>query len=264
MNDTFSVAGKNTIVTGAALGIGFGIAKRFAEAGANVLIVDQLEGPAFAAADRLSKSKGRVVAMAADVAAENSPNAIVAKCVEAFGSVDILVNNAGIFPMKPFLEMETETFDAVWKINLRGLALLSKFAALTMIAQGRGGSIVNIGSIDSLHPSTVGLAAYDASKGAVLMFTKSLALELAPRGIRVNAVLPGGVETEGTSKPPRGSSVSAAQLAAFREQFVKQRVPMGRMGKPDDIARVVQFVASEGGAYMTGASIVVDGGTLLT
>ncbi len=264
MNDTFSVAGKNTIVTGAALGIGFGIARRFAEAGANVLLVDQLEGPAFAAADRLARSTGKVVAMAADVAAENSPKAIVSKCIDAFGSVDILVNNAGIFPMKPFLEMETETFDAVWKINLRGLALLSKAVALKMIEQGRKGSIVNIGSIDSLHPSSVGLAAYDASKGAVLMFTKSLALELAPKGIRVNAVLPGGVETEGTSRPPKGSAISAAQLAAFREQFVKHRVPMGRMGTPDDIARVVQFVASEGGAYMTGASIVVDGGTLLT
>lgn len=263
-NDAFTIEGKNVIVTGGAMGIGFGIAKRFAVGGANVLIADLDEKAARRAADAIKPPCGKVAVLGVDVGEDGAGAAMVNRAIEAFGGVDVLVNNAGIFPMVPLLKMTSDLFDRVMRVNLRGLALASKAAAQHMVTQGRGGAIVNIGSVDSVHPSMVGLAAYDSSKGAVLMFTRSLALELAPHRIRVNSVLPGGVETEGTQKPMEGSGMTEVQLKAFKDDFVKRRVPMGRMGSPDDIATAVQFLVSPAAAYITGASLVVDGGMLLT
>jgi len=137
---------------------------------------------------------------------------------------------------------------------------MSKAAAAQMVKQGRGGKIVNIASIDSLHPSMPGLAAYDTSKGGVLMFTKALALEMGPHGITVNAIAPGGITTEGASVPMQ--SMSPDQLKQLTEQFMKM-IPLGRMGMPDDIAKAAVFLASPAADYMTGDIIVVDGGRLL-
>ena len=132
------------------------------------------------------------------------------------------------------------------------------------MAQGGGGAIVNIASVDGLHPSMVGLAAYDASKGGVVMFTKSLALELAPHGIRVNAIAPGGVQTEGSSRPLAGSGMTEEQTRQFQDNFVRTKIPLRRMGQPDDIATVAVFLASSAARYVTGETVVVDGGMLLT
>lgn len=258
-----SLEEKSAIVTGGAMGIGFAIVKRFAEAGADVLLVDLDERAARAAAERLGKAGGRVEALTADVGADDAPERIVSKCVESFGKVDVLVNNAGIFPRVPALEMTPELFDRVLRINLRGLVFLSRSAGLQMIKQGRGGKIINIGSIDSLRPSMVGLAAYDASKGGVLMFTRSFALEMAPHDVQVNAILPGGVATEGASRPLEGSGMTKEQMEALVQTFVS-KIPLGRMGMPDEIAKVALFLASSGSTYMTGAHVVVDGGALLT
>jgi 2-deoxy-D-gluconate 3-dehydrogenase len=259
------LTGKIAVVTGAGQGLGEAIAVRFANEGAAGVVVNDLNPETAAKTAELVKQAGsRALAIAGSVSDETFVVELMERAVKEMGSIDVLVNNAGIFPMTPFLKMDAETFDAVWRVNLRGLALLSKAAAGRMIEQGNGGAIVNIGSIDSVHPSMVGLAAYDASKGAVLMFTRSLALELAPHDIRVNAVLPGGIETEGTNRPLKGSGMSTADLQAFKQQFIEHRVPLGRMGDPDDVAGVVQFVASDAARYMTGAAIVVDGGALLT
>jgi 2-deoxy-D-gluconate 3-dehydrogenase len=141
--------------------------------------------------------------------------------------------------------------------------LARKAAAARMIAQGTGGRTVNIASIDSLRPSMVGLAAYDASKGGVLMFTKNLALELAPHGITVNAVAPGGITTEGTQRPLAGSGMTPEQQAEVMRAFAA-RVRLGRMGSPADIVAATVFLASAGAAYVTGSILVVDGGALLT
>ncbi|HET7421680.1 MAG TPA: SDR family oxidoreductase [Candidatus Dormibacteraeota bacterium] len=253
----FALKGRNALITGAAMGIGYGIASRFMEAGANVMIADISEAVAPAAA---KLDGGRAKSIVLDVSDEAATSDAVRRVVDEFGSLDILVNNAGIYPTSPVLEMTPDFFDRVINVNLRGLVFMSQAAAAQMVKQGRGGKIVNVASIDSLHPSMPGLAAYDTSKGGVLMFTKALALELAPYGITVNAIAPGGIATEGASKPMQG--MSAEQVKQLSEQFVKQ-VPLGRFGAPDDIAKVAVFLASAAADYVTGDLVVVDGGRLL-
>jgi len=259
----FSLEGRHAVVTGGARGIGFGIVQRFVEAGADVLVAD-LDGDL---AEKMAASlagPGRAAGMAADVTDLAAGDAMVAHATQLFGSVDLLVNNAGIYPQVPMLDMTPELWDRVQSINLRGLAFVSKAFATAMVERGDGGKIVNIASIDGLHPSMVGLAAYDASKGGVVMFTKNLALELAPHGINVNAIAPGGIATEGTAAPLEGSGMTEAEMAAMMQQFIDNKIPMGRMGEPDDIAKAAVFLASAASDYMTGETVVVDGGTLLT
>lgn len=263
LKDPFDITGKSVIVTGGAMGIGAGIARRFTEAGANVLVADLDAKAAERLAKELTGAAGRAVPVAVDVGLEGAGETLVAGCVDAFGSVDVLVNNAGIYPTVPALVMTAELFDRVQRINLRGLVFISQAAARRMIEQGRGGAIVNISSIDAFRPSFVGLAAYDASKGGVTMFTKSLALELATKGIRVNAVAPGGIQTEGGSRSAQAAGMSREQLEAMGRAFV-ERIPLRRMGTPEEIATAVQFLASEASSYVTGTTLVVDGGALLT
>ena len=259
----FDLSGKNAAITGGAMGIGFGIAQRFVEAGANVLIADIDDQAAQAAVRKLAGGPGKTTAVRADVSDPRAGEEIVAACLRQFGSLEIFVNNAGIFPIVPMLQTTPELFDRVYAVNLRGLAFCTQAAAKQMIAQGKGGKIVNIASIDSLRPSLVGLAAYDASKGGVLMFTRNLALELAPHGIQINAIAPGGVATEGVAKLTAGMPLTAEQQAEMARTSVA-RIPLGRMGVPDDIAKVAVFLASSASDYMTGEIVVVDGGMLLT
>ena len=258
--NVFDISGKVTIVTGGALGIGFGIVSRLIEAGAEVMVADVNKEALETVPNRLKGGKVRTFQL--DVSKDEGWENVVKACVNDFGKLDILVNNAGIYPQVPMLKMEPALFDKVLAINLKGLAFLSKVAALQMIKQGYGGRIINIASIDSVHPSMVGLAAYDSSKGGVLSFTKNFAVEVAPHGIQVNAIAPGGITTEGTSKPLEGSGMTPEQLKKMMDGFAA-RIPMKRMGVPDDIAKVVLFLASDAASYMTGALVVVDGGMLL-
>ena len=255
----FDLAGQNAVVTGGAMGIGHGIVTRFVEAGANVVVAD-LDGEAAATVAKDTTGRGRAVSMAVDVSADDAGDAMVTTCVDAFGSLDVLVNNAGIYPMSPMLQTSPELFDRVYRVNLRGLAFASKAAAARMIEQGGGGKIVNIASIDSFHPSMVGLAAYDASKGGVLTLTKALALEFGPHGVQVNGIAPGGITTEGSSAGLGG--MTEEQMRALTEEFVSH-IPLRRMGDPDDIATVAVFLASSASNYMTGETVIVDGGRLL-
>ena len=250
--------GKRTIVTGGAMGIGRGIVNRFVEAGARVLVVDRAADKLKLTVDELSK-QGEVFGLEIDLLDEDAPERIVSEAVKKLGGIDVLVNNAGIYPTVPMMNMTKELFDKVYHLNLKVLAFLSKAAAAQMIRQGAGGKIVNIASIDSVHPSSVGLAAYDASKGGVLMFTKNFALEMAPHGILVNAIAPGGIATEGASMP----SQSSEQMKAMMEAFIRM-IPVGRIGQPDDIAKAAVFLASSAADYMAGSLIIVDGGRLLS
>jgi 2-deoxy-D-gluconate 3-dehydrogenase len=244
--------GKVAIVTGGAKGIGRGIAERLAEAGASVVVADIDE----TAGEQTSAGIGGLFCRA-DMASEADIQRLVASTVERYGRADILVNNAGIYPFKPALEMTAAEWDRVQAVNLRGLFLLSREFAKAVAAHGQGGAIVNIGSIDSFHPSSVGLAAYDASKGGVLMFTRNFALECAPLGIRVNMIAPGGITTEGV----------AATQGNVPDDLMRQflaRIPMGRWGEADDIATMTLVLVTPLSAYVTGAAFVVDGGRLLT
>ncbi|MBI2019227.1 SDR family oxidoreductase [Candidatus Daviesbacteria bacterium] len=227
---------KVAIVTGGAMGIGLGVVKRLEEAGAKVKVADKTLGT--------------------DVSSEEDVKRMVEETVAEFGGIDILVNNAGIYPVKPVEQMSAEEFDKVIAVNLKGVFLCTKYVSEQMIKQGRGGKIINITSIDALHPSSVGLAHYDASKHGVWGFTKNVALELAPHKIWVNAIAPGAIETPGVTQ---GKPLDTAIM----EKFLA-KIPMKRMGQPDEIGKVALFLASDMSSYMTGSQIVVDGGVLLS
>jgi len=253
ISEAMNLSGKVAIVTGGAMGIGFAIASRLVEAGAKVLVADKDAAAAAAAAQKIGG-----VACTADVSDELQVEAMVAKAVSEFGGVDILVNNAGVYPMKPVLDSTKEDFEKVIHINLMGAFFAAKAAAGQMIVQGRGGKIINITSIDAIHPSNVGLAFYDASKHGLWGFTKNFALELAPHGITVNAIAPGGVATPGTGLGAPANPELAKITAAFTA-----KIPMHRMADADEIGKVALFLASDLSSYMTGSQVVVDGGTLL-
>lgn len=250
------LTGRVAIVTGGAVGIGFGIARRLHEAGATVVIADQDGATARTAVARLGLS---TEPLTADVSDEAAVGRLFAAVEAAHGGVDILVNNAGIYPVTPVLRMPPEEWDRVQAVNLRGVFLCAQHAGRQMVARG-GGVIVNIASMDAYHPTAIGLAHYDASKGGVVMFTKALALELAPHNVRVVAVAPGNIRTEGVARMrPNLSADALAKMAADGAA----RLPLGREGTPDDVARVVLFLASDLAAYITGTTVLVDGGYLL-
>ncbi len=255
-----NLSGKTAIVTGGSSGIGYGISYRLAEAGANVVITSRNLEEVNKAVEELKQKGFKAAGVKTDVAQEAEVKNLVNETVKDFGSVDILVNNAGIFPFITVSQMKTEQFDQVIATNLRGVFLTTKYIGEQMIKQGKGGKIINITSIDAIHPSMIGLAHYDASKHGVWGFTKNVALELAPHKIWVNAVAPGGVMTHGVAvMQSQGKPVDVAR----NPEPPKMEVAMGRMGVPDDIGKVVLFLASEMSSYMTGSQIVVDGGYLL-
>lgn len=252
--------GKTAIVTGGSLGIGYGISYRLAEAGVNVVIASRNQEDGNKAVADLSAKGFKAKAIKCDVSLEEEVKKMVQKAITSFGGIDILVNNAGIFPFITVSQMKTEQFDQVIATNLRGVFLTTKYVGEQMIKQGKGGRIINITSIDAIHPSMVGLAHYDASKHGVWGFTKNVALELAPHKIWVNAVAPGGVMTHGVAVSQSGGKPVTVDR---NPEPPKMEVAMGRMGVPDDIGKVVLFLASDMASYMTGSQIVVDGGYLL-
>lgn len=255
----FDFRGQTVIVTGGAMGIGYGIARRFAETGANVVIADIDVKVGTAKVRELAREfKTEAIFCRADVSKEADVKKMVEVAVKKFGGVNVLVNDAGIFPNKPALEMDLELWDKIQAVNLRGVFLCSREAAKVMLKDG-GGNIINIASIDALHPSMVGLAAYDASKHGVWGFTKNFALEVAKKNVRVNAIAPGGIATEGVA----AMNKDVPNMDAIVKQFTA-KIPLGRFGQPDEIATAALFLASEASAYMTGAMMVVDGGFLLT
>ncbi len=259
----FDLRGKVAVVTGGAMGIGQGIALRLAEAGAAVIIADINLEAAQQTANMIVAKDGKAKAVRADASSQQDAEKVMGEANATFGRLDILVNNAGIFPMSPVLETSPELWQKVIGVNLNGTFYYAQAAARAMIAQGHSGRIVNIASIDALHP-TGNLVHYDASKGGVAMMTKSLALELGRHGITVNAIAPGAIDTPGaraTTAAPAGQAAPSEVdiMAAFLA-----RIPLGRQGVPDDIAKAALFLASAAADYITGSLLVVDGGYLLS
>jgi len=262
----FDLQGKTALVTGGAMGIGKAIVKRLSEAGAAVVIADI--NPEQGNATKVEmKSKDRKVEF---ILANASKLADIEKAVnfaaDTFGSLDILVNNAGIFPFSPAITLTEELWDKVLDINLKGAFFFAQKSANKMISGGNGGRIINIASIDAFHP-TGNLVHYDASKGGMVMMTKSLALELAKNNINVNAIGPGSIQTpgaqQGTAAMVEAAGLKPEQLVEMGKAFTA-RIPLGRAGDADDIASVVLFLASDASRYITGETIVVDGGYLLS
>lgn len=259
INEILDLQGKVALVTGGAKGIGQAIAQRLAEAGAKVVITDVDVSGAQATAESIRNAGHECTAIFDDAASTDDAAAVVRFAIENYGRLDILINNAGVFEFRPILEMDEAIWDKTLSINLKGAAFLSKAAAKIMIEKGHGGRIINISSIDATHP-TGNLSHYDASKAGLEMLTRSIAKELAPHNILVNAVAPGGIATPGVAHMTEG--LDEFQRKAMMDNFIAS-VPMKRMGEPEEIADVCLFLCGKGASYMTGSVIRVDGGALL-
>ena len=243
--------GKVAVVTGAGTGIGQAIAAYFAAEGASVT-VNCHERKAQETVDRIKKVGGNFIVVQADVSKADDVDRLISRTFEKFGRLDILVNNAGIFRSHPALETSEEEWDAVIDVNLKGTFLCSKRAILEMLKNENNvikGRIINIASIAGI----VGFAAspaYCASKGGVILLTKEMALDYAPQ-ININAICPGVIETPMTSELLRDQDARKELMSA---------TPAGRAGRPEDIAGAAVFLASADADFITGASLVVDGG----
>lgn len=253
VKELFDLSGKVAIVTGGTMGIGLGCTRRLAEAGAAVVMAARGVKKGEEMAQELTSASHKVTFIKCDVSQKADVANLVDATVKTFGRLDIVVNNAGIFPKTLISETETETWDKVLDVNVRGTFFGCREASQQMIKQGWGGSIINIASVSAFQPQ-FGLSAYDTSKGGVWMLTRNLALELASYNIRVNSVSPGMIQTEGVSSP-EGIEYNKHRL---------YRVPLGRAGRPEEIGNVVLFLASPAASYMTGSDIIVDAGFTLT
>jgi 2-deoxy-D-gluconate 3-dehydrogenase len=260
--ELLDLKGKGAIVTGAGMGIGQAIAFRLAEAGAAVTITDINLEAANQTAEQIVSRGGTAQAIQANASSSNDARRATKATVKAFGSLDILVNNAGIFPHASVLDISEKMWDEVLGINIKGVYFNSQAAAKEMIKAGRGGKIVNMASMEGLHPRK-DLGHYVTTKAGVIILTKSLALELAPHNILVNAIAPGGILTPGTVAQRAALKSSGKSLKELYDNYMS-RLPLGRMGEPDDVAKVVLFMVSSAANYMTGSVILVDGGYLLS
>jgi 3-oxoacyl-[acyl-carrier protein] reductase len=245
------VQGKAAIVIGAARGIGAAIAERLVEEGARVVIADTLEADGRATAGRLAE-RGEATFVATDVARKEAVDDLVDATLARYGRVDILVQNAGIYPYTMLPDIEVAEWDAVLGVNLRGCFLAIQCCARPMRAQ-RYGRIVLTSSITGPRVSSPGHGHYSASKAGINGLIRAAAIELAPDGITVNGVEPGNILTEGMQAERSPEFISA----------MERSVPLGRLGAPRDVAHAVLFLASDEAAYVTGTTIVVDGGQIL-
>lgn len=253
VSELASLRGRRAVVTGAARGLGRAIAARLAEAGASVVVADlDEEGAAATAADLAGRFPADVTAAPLDVTVPASVAAL-ADAVDRRGGIDIWINNAGVFPSTPLLELGDDEWERVLTINLRGTFLGCREAARSMVGRGRGGVIVNLSSVAGLRGRSAGVSHYVASKHGVVGLTRQLAVELADHAIRVLAVAPTTIVTPGVASAMGGSDADLE--AALRR-------PLGRAGRPDDVARVVLFCASDLSLFMSGSTLVVDGGEL--
>ena len=251
-----SFTDKTVIVTGATSGIGRAAALAFAESGAQLVLVGRSDAALTEVGAAIGASGARSVACAADITEETAPGRVVDAAVNAFGGIDVLVNAAGIIATGSVENTNDEIWDQMMAVNVRAPFRLTRAAAPHLIA--RRGAVVNVSSVNGLR-AFGGVLAYCVSKAAVDQLTRCAALELAPKGVRVNAVNPGVTVTN----LHRRSGMAEAQYAAFLERS-KETHPMGRPGRPEEVASLILYLASEQAEWMTGETIPIDGGRHLT
>ncbi|MGE0097691.1 MAG: SDR family NAD(P)-dependent oxidoreductase [Hydrogenophaga sp.] len=243
----FGHQGRVVLITGGAQGIGEACARRFAREGAKVVLVD------------LADERGQTLAteldalyLHADVGHKPEVDAAVSRTLDAHGRIDVLVNNAGIFKAADFLDVTEADFDAVLRVNLKGAFLMGQAVARAMVNTG-GGSIVNMSSVNGVL-TIPSIASYNVSKGGINQLTRVMALALADRGIRVNAVAPGTIATE--------LAAQAVLTSEDAKSRILSRTPMKRLGEPGEIADVVAWLSSDAASYVTGEIVTVDGGRM--
>ena len=252
LSEFFSLAGKTALITGGGSGLGLAVAEAFAQYGAAVAVVDVDEAAAREVADSIEAAGGRALAVRCDVADQAQVVAAVASTAKALGDIHILFSNAGIGDRAPAEEMTLEQWQRVLDINLSGAWYFDQAVGVHMIERGIKGSIINTSSITSLVGITTGNANYAATKGALNALTRTLAIEWARYGIRVNAIAPTHVKTALIEQKMKDDPALA--------EFFLNNIPLGRMGTPEDIAGAAIYLASEAGALVSGHVLVVDGG----
>lgn len=250
--DTFRLVGRAAVVTGAGRGLGLAMARALAEAGAALMLIDVQADDLEVAAASLAQTGARVLYARADVTDADDVQAVLRRTIDELGGVHVLVNNAGVTSRAPFEDLEQADWDRVLKVNLGGIYQCSRWAARHMIDQGDG-SIINIASISGLVGNRGGNNShYCATKGGVIALTRSLSVEWAAKGIRVNAIAPGYFVT------PMTDRLKVNDPAFYQETVA--RVPLGRFGAEQDLAGAVVFLASPASAYVSGHVLVIDGG----
>jgi NAD(P)-dependent dehydrogenase (short-subunit alcohol dehydrogenase family) len=244
--------GKVAVITGAGSGIGRVAAMLFADEGAKVVVADVVADHAESVTDEILAAGGSALAVTVDVSNESQVEAMVASAVDTYGGLQVLFNNAGIFPDDDggVLDTPPDTWQRVMEVNLKGVWLGCRAAVPAMLASG-GGSIINVASFVALMGAATAQIAYTASKGGVLAMTRELAVEYARRGIRANSLCPGPIETP-----------LLAELLADPERRQRRlvHIPIGRFGRPEEIAKAALFLASDDASFITGSALVVDGG----
>jgi NAD(P)-dependent dehydrogenase (short-subunit alcohol dehydrogenase family) len=246
--------GKGVMVCGGSSGIGLAAAQRFLEEGSRVFVVG-LEPAEVDAAVAGLREHGEVSGLACDVSQEAEVARLAAAADAALGGVDVLANNAGTSRRAPFLEITAADWDRIIAVNLRGMFLVAQAVTALMARRGTGGAVINMSSTNGIAGEE-DYAHYNASKGGVLLLTKTMAVELGPLGIRVNALCPGYIST------PLNTAIAAGLGAGFEEAYARDRIPLRRTGRPEEVAAAYAFLASDDASFINGAGLVIDGGQL--
>jgi NAD(P)-dependent dehydrogenase (short-subunit alcohol dehydrogenase family) len=248
------LAGKGVLVCGGSSGIGLAAAQRFLEEGSRVFVAG-LEPAEVDAAVAGLRQHGEVSGLACDVSQEAEVARLAAAAAAALGGVDVLANNAGTSRRAPFLEITVADWDRIIAVNLRGMFLVAQAVTALMARRGTGGVVINMSSTNGIAGEE-DYAHYNASKGGVLLLTKTMAVELGPLGIRVNALCPGYIST------PLNAAISAGLDPGFEEAYARDRIPLRRTGRPEEVAAAYAFLASDDASFINGAGLVIDGGQL--
>ena len=243
---------KVAVVTGAARGIGFACAKLFADEGAKVVLCDVLDDVGRDSARKIAQSGAEAIYVHCDVGNAADVRGLVDSTVKQFGRLDVCVANAGVSRVKNFLDVTLEDWNEVIRVNLTGCFLVGQASARQMVNQGKGGAIINMSSCNAVMAIPT-IAPYVASKGGINQLTRAMAIALADKGIRVNAIGPGSIATDMVREIAKDNAVRRAQM---------MRTPLGRYGEPEEVARVALFLATEDSSYITGQTIYPDGGRL--